>query len=142
MTRAMALEHDIVRFREVMERIGILPEGAGFDDELLADYFSHFYEFVLRDEVREMTPEYASESVRRFFDLSGPHTEIMKQANLPASMVIIQRINLGLFALFGDLRARGNWRAIAEELWPFVDVPPATPMGERIAEWDRSPAPR
>ena len=71
----------------------------------------------------------------------------MKAANLPPSMVIIQRINLGLYALFGDLRARNNWRRIAEELWPFVDAPPSTPMGERIAEWERargeglSPAP-
>jgi hypothetical protein len=48
---------------------------------------------------------------------------------------VIQRINLGLFALFGDLGARGNWRRIAEELWPFVDGPPSTPMGEAIAEW-------
>ncbi len=136
MTEAMAVEHDIVRFRTVLESIGILPSDAGFDDEALRDYFGHFYEFVLRDEVREMTPEYSSESVRRFFDISGPHAEIMKQANLPPSMVIIQRINLGLFALFGDLRARNNWRAIAEELWPFVQAPPATPMGERVAAWD------
>ena len=60
----------------------------------------------------------------------------MKQANLPPSMVIVQRINLGLYALFGDLRARNNWRRLAEELWPFVDGPPATPMGERVAEWE------
>ena len=74
--------------------------------------------------------------MRRFFDLSGPHADIMKAANLPPSMVIIQRINLGLFALFGDLRARGNWRRIAEELWPFAHGSPSTPMGERIALWE------
>jgi hypothetical protein len=62
----------------------------------------------------------------------------MKAANLPPSMVIVQRINLGLYALFGDLRARNNWRRIAEELWPFVGAEPATPMGERIAEWEDS----
>ncbi len=83
----------------------------------------------------EITPEYSSESVRRFFDLSGPHNEIMRASNLPPSMVIVQRINLGLYALFGDLGARNNWRRIAEELWPFVDAAPSTPMGERIALW-------
>ena len=90
------------------------------------------------DEVVEVTPEYSSASVRRFFDLSGPYADIMKQANLPASMVIIQRINLGLYALFGDLRARANWRRISEELWPFVAGPPSTPMGEEIARWAAS----
>jgi hypothetical protein len=89
----------------------------------------------MEDRVLEITPEWSSQSVRAFFDLSGPHAEIMKAANLPPSMVVIQRINLGLFALFGDLGARGNWRRIAEELWPFVDGPPSTPMGEAIAEW-------
>ena len=87
---------------------------------MLEDYFGHFYEFVMDDEVQELTPEYASETVRRFFDLTGPHAATMKAANLPPSMVIIQRINLGLYALFGELHASANWRRIAEELWPFA----------------------
>ena len=56
-------------------------------------------------------------------------------------MVIIQRINLGLYALFGELHATANWRRIAEELWPLVDGPPSTPMGEAIAAWESSPRP-
>lgn len=136
MIRAIVLERDITAFRAVVERIGILRPGLEVPDEELEDYFAHFYEFVMEDRETEITPEYSSESVRRFFDLTGPHAHIMKAANLPPSMVIIQRINLGLYALFGDLRARNNWRRIAEELWPFVDRAPSTPMGERIAEWE------
>ena len=45
------------------------------------------------------------------------------------------RINLGLAALMGELGATRNWRKIAEELWPFVDGPPATPMGELEHRW-------
>jgi predicted unusual protein kinase regulating ubiquinone biosynthesis (AarF/ABC1/UbiB family) len=136
MIRAIVLDHDIPAFRRVVERIGILTPGLEVDDEQLADYFTHFYEFVMDDEVAEITPEYSSESVRRFFELTGPHADIMKAANLPPSLVVIQRINLGLYALFGDLRARNNWRRIAEELWPFVEAEPSTPMGRRIAEWE------
>ncbi len=135
MIRAMVLDRDIVGFRRVVEDVGILSPGLDVPVSDLADYFGHFYEFVMEDRVLEITPEWSSQSVRAFFDLSGPHAEIMKAANLPPSMVVIQRINLGLFALFGDLGARGNWRRIAEELWPFVDGPPSTPMGEAIAEW-------
>jgi predicted unusual protein kinase regulating ubiquinone biosynthesis (AarF/ABC1/UbiB family) len=135
MIRAMVLERDIRAFHRIVERIGILPPGVDVSDEDLAEYFGHFYEFVMEDREMEITPEWSSRSVRQFFDLSGPHAEIMKAANLPPSMVIIQRINLGLFALFGDLGARNNWRRIAEELWPFVAGPPSTPMGERIAAW-------
>jgi hypothetical protein len=88
--------------------------------------------------VATMTQQYASESIRRIFDATGPYGEIMKAANVPPSFVIIQRINLGLAALMGDLGATANWRRIAEELWPFVDGPPSTPMGEREDEWLRA----
>ncbi len=132
---AMVIDKDYARYRSLVEKIGVLGSGVKVDDEAIKDYFGHFYEFVHEDKEMEMTPEYASESVRRFFDLSSPHAEIMKSANLPAFMVIIQRINLGLFALFGDLHARGNWRRIAEELWPFTNGAPSTPMGEEIAKW-------
>jgi len=140
MITAIVLERDVPAFRKIVERIGVLDPSVEVGDDDLLDYFGHFYEFVMDDEVREITPEYSSESVRRFFDLTGPHAEIMKAANLPPFMVIVQRINLGLFALFGDLRARGNWRRIAEELWPFVGGPPSTPMGEHIAEWEAARA--
>ena len=83
----------------------------------------------------KFTPEYASETMRRIFDQSGPYGEIQKAANLPPSFVIIQRINLGLYAILGELCATGDWRAIAEELWPFVDAPPATELGEAEAAW-------
>ena len=54
----------------------------------------------------------------------------------------IQRINLGLYALLGELGATGNYRKIAEELWPFVQGPPSTPMAELEQSWlaDHRPA--
>jgi hypothetical protein len=131
------INRDVSEFRRVVERIGLLPSGAPFSDEVLADYFSHFYEFVLNDGVRSITADYASETVRRFFDTSGPYGQIMKAANLPPSMVIIQRINLGLYAIFGEMEATANWRRLADEIWPFVGAPPATPMGREIDSWRR-----
>jgi hypothetical protein len=135
MVEAMVIDHDIARYRAVLERIGMLKAGAPFSDEEVEAYFAHFYEFVLRDEVTTITPEYASETVRRFFDANGPHGQIMKAANVPPSFVIMQRINLGLYAIFGQLRATANWRRISEEIWPFVAGPPATDLGRRAAAW-------
>jgi hypothetical protein len=109
-----------------------------FSDAEVVDYFGHFYEFVLEDGVCTITPDYASETVRRFFDTTGPYGAIMKASNVPASMLIIQRINLGLYAIFGEMGATANWRRIAEELWPFVDGPPSTPLGEAGARWEQA----
>ena len=142
MIEAMVIERDPQRFRRVVEAIGLLRPAMPFTDEQVVDYFGHFYEFVMRDETYTITPEFSSETVRRFFDTTGPYTDIQKAANVPPSMVIIQRINLGLYALFGGLRATGNWRRLAEELWPFVDGPPSTPMGREVEAWRRARHPQ
>ena len=54
----------------------------------------------------------------------------MRHANVPPAFVVVQRINLGLFAVLAALGATANWRRLAEEMWPWVDGPPSTPLGE------------
>jgi predicted unusual protein kinase regulating ubiquinone biosynthesis (AarF/ABC1/UbiB family) len=137
MIRHMVIEHDPAAFRASVERIGLLPPGLPVTDDEVADYLGHFYDFVRVDGTYTITPEYAAETVRRFFDTSGPYATMQRAANVPQSFVIIQRINLGLYAIFGELHATGNWRRIAEELWPFVDGPPSTPMARSIEQWRR-----
>jgi predicted unusual protein kinase regulating ubiquinone biosynthesis (AarF/ABC1/UbiB family) len=135
MIEAMVLDRDPARFRQVVEGNGLLAPGQPFTDDEVEDYFRHFYEFILDDDVTTIEPEYASETIRRMFDASGPYGPIMKAANVPPSFVIIQRINLGLYAILAELRATANFRRIAEELWPFVDGPPSTPLGVEEAAW-------
>ena len=135
MIRALVLERDTGRYRRIIESIGLLKPGTPVSDDQVYEYFSHFYEFVLHDEEVTITPEWSTEAVSRFFDPTGPHGPIIKAANLPPSFVIIQRINLGLMAILGDLRATANFRRIADELWPWVDGPPSTEMGKAEADW-------
>ena len=135
MVQSFVLERDVAAFRETLDDIGLLPASASFPDAAVVDYFGHFYEWVLEDTEKTMTPEYGSESVRRFFDASGPHGEIMKAANVPPFFVIVQRINLGLYALMGDMHATRNWRRISEEIWPFTDGEPSTPTGVAEQAW-------
>lgn len=135
MIRAMVIDQDVAEFRRIVEKVGLLAPNPEFTDEAIGDYFGHFYEFVREDAPLTMTEEYASETVRRFFDTSGEHGEIMRAANVPKSMVIIQRINLGLYAILGQLQATANWRRLAEEIWPWTDGTPSTPMGEAEAAW-------
>ncbi len=59
--------------------------------------------------------DYASSVVLRFFDVRSP---VAQYISIPQSYVIFQRINLGLFAVLGDLTATANWRAISDEIWP------------------------
>ena len=95
-------------------------------------YFSHFYAFVTQPGSTPMTAEYASATVRQTFNASSPVT---RHTTVPASFVLIQRINLGLYALLGQLGARADWRRLAEDVWPWVDVEPSTELGRREAAW-------
>ncbi len=138
MLTAMVIDRDIPRFRAELVAAGLLPADALFSDEAVEAYFTHFYEFVLADEPRTFTPEYAVAGVKAIFEASGEHGNLKKALNVPPALVILQRINLGLISLFAQLGATANWRSIAEELWPFTDRAPSTPMGQDAQEWRQS----
>ncbi len=98
----------------------------------VGEYFSYFYAPVREDGEMTWSTDYSSSMVRHVFDRSSP---IAQYATVPRAFVFIQRINLGLYALLGQLRASGNYRKISEELWPMVGGPPSTPAGEAEAVW-------
>ena len=138
MVEAAAVEHDAAKFRGILESAGMLRPDAPVSTEDVGDYFSHFYNAVRDDAEMTWTSEYASSIVRHTFDRSSP---ISQYATVPRAFVFIQRINLGLYALLGQLEARGNYRRIAEELWPFTRAEPSTPLGRAEAEWLAGRAP-
>jgi predicted unusual protein kinase regulating ubiquinone biosynthesis (AarF/ABC1/UbiB family) len=132
MARNLCVEQDPEAFRRSMEQAGFLVPGAPLSTETIVDHMAVFYDTIRRPGRLTITGDYASAVVRRFFDVRSPVAEYV---SVPRSYVILQRINLGLFALLGELTATADWRAIAEEIWPFVQGPPSTPMGEAEAAW-------
>ena len=136
--RYLVFEKDHEAFRAALERAGFLKAGAPVSTEMVVDRFGQFYGTALQDEPMTITPAYASAIVRRFFDARSP---LAPYSNVPREYVIMQRINLGLYAVLGSLNATANWRRIAEEIWPFRNGPPSTPIGEAEAAWERSKSP-
>jgi predicted unusual protein kinase regulating ubiquinone biosynthesis (AarF/ABC1/UbiB family) len=132
MVKAAAVDHDAAEFRSIVEGAGMLKPGAPVDTDAVGEYFQQFYEPVRVDREMTWSGEYASRIVRHTFDRTSP---ISQYATVPKAFVFIQRINLGLYALLGELGSTGNYRRIAEELWPFVDGPPSSPIGEAEAAW-------
>jgi predicted unusual protein kinase regulating ubiquinone biosynthesis (AarF/ABC1/UbiB family) len=132
---SIVLQPDPAAFRRAVERAGFLKPGAPVTDAEVVDYFGHFYEYLQTDARTTLDHEMASENVRRVFDATGPYRDVMKHANVPREFVIVQRINLGLFAVMAALNATANWRRLAEEMWPWVEGPPSTPLGELEHAW-------
>jgi len=133
--RFLVFEKDYEAFRAALERAGFLKPGAPVATETVVDRFGQFYGTVLQDAPMTITPAYASAIVRRFFDARGP---LAPYSDVPRAYVIMQRINLGLYAVLGSLNATANWRRIAEEIWPFRNGPPSTPIGQAEADWLRT----
>ncbi|HEY3723663.1 MAG TPA: AarF/ABC1/UbiB kinase family protein [Acidimicrobiia bacterium] len=132
---SIVLRPDPAAFRRAVETAGFLKPGAPVTDAEVVDYFGHFYEYLQEDRASTLDHEFASENVRRVFDATGPYREIMRYANVPRAFVVVQRINLGLFAVLASLGATANWRRLAEELWPWVQGPASTPLGELEQAW-------
>jgi predicted unusual protein kinase regulating ubiquinone biosynthesis (AarF/ABC1/UbiB family) len=131
--RFLVFDRDYEAFRAALERAGFLIAGAPVPTSVVVDRFGQFYETVLEDAPMTMTPEFSSAIVRRFFDARSP---LAAYSDVPRAYVVMQRINLGLYAVLGSLNAHANWRRIAEEIWPFKQGPPATPIGEAERRWE------
>ncbi len=132
MARHLCVRRDPEAFRASMEVAGFLRPNAPLSTETIVDHMALFYDTIRERGPLTITGDYASRVVRRFFDVRSP---VAGYASIPRSYVILQRINLGLFALLGQLNATADWRAIAEEIWPFVQAPPSTPIGEAEVAW-------
>jgi predicted unusual protein kinase regulating ubiquinone biosynthesis (AarF/ABC1/UbiB family) len=132
MVKHLCVDDDPEGFRRAMEDAGFLMAGAPLPTDMIVEHMALFYDTVRERGPRTMTSAYATAVTRRFFDFRSP---LAAYVEIPRSYVILQRINLGLFALLGELSATADWRCIAEEIWPFVQGPPCTPLGAAEARW-------
>ena len=132
MVKHLCVDNDPEGFRRAMVQAGFLIPDAPVATPLVVEHMAVFYDTVRKRGPRTMTGGYASAVTRKFFDFRSP---LAPYARIPRSYVILQRINLGLFAVLGELSATADWRGIAEEIWPFFQGPPCTPLGEAEAAW-------
>jgi predicted unusual protein kinase regulating ubiquinone biosynthesis (AarF/ABC1/UbiB family) len=135
MIRFQVSEPDPVRYRQAIEDAGLLLRNAPYSNDELMEYFGWFYHPVQYDKAFTYTLDYAREALKRTFDPTGEHTKMMKSFNLPPSFVVLNRIQWGLNAVLAQLNATANWRAISDELWPWVDAPPSTELGDLERQW-------
>jgi predicted unusual protein kinase regulating ubiquinone biosynthesis (AarF/ABC1/UbiB family) len=135
MIQALCIEQDTEKFRRAMEDAGFLTPSAPIPTDQVVEHMSLFYDTVAVRGRKTMTSEYASAVARRYVDFKSP---LAAYAKIPRSYVVLQRINLGLFAILGRMSATADWRAISEEIWPFTLAPPSTALGEAEVDWRAS----
>jgi predicted unusual protein kinase regulating ubiquinone biosynthesis (AarF/ABC1/UbiB family) len=127
--------HDGHAIRLAQEKAGWLVKGAPISDEQALAYDDLFWTPYAKDEPFTFTTEFATEFARRYLFDKENFGDVLQWTNVPPPFVILQRINLGLVAILGRLKATANWRRVLEEIFPFTEDTPRTPMGEREADW-------
>ncbi len=120
------------RFRDTIENNGLLRPNAPVSDAEVYDYFAPYYRIVKEAIPMTITEEYSNSLLSHSFDRKS---SLSKYVNVPKSFVVVQRINLGLYAILAQMKATSNWRKVAEEIWPFVLGEPSTPIGEEEQRW-------
>src|SRR4029079_19349640 len=88
--------------------------------------------FVTEDRDLEITPRRVMKIIEATNDPRSEDFNLMRRESLPAEELMGRRMEIGVVAVLGQLRAKRNWHRIMCE-WVYAD-PPATELGEQ--EWE------
>jgi predicted unusual protein kinase regulating ubiquinone biosynthesis (AarF/ABC1/UbiB family) len=118
--------------------LGFFAATDGLTPQEVLGWYSGPFEMLLRPQPFRITPETAARIIDNEASPTGPSGRVVRSLRLPGDYVFMSRIDLGLLAVFAELRATANWRGIQAEL--DEGAPPATPMGEaEAAFWASRP---
>jgi hypothetical protein len=123
------LDRDPERLREKLHDLGFLRNPKRVDAEGLMAHVDAVGGWYLEDGEREITPEYTMGVITAISDPRSDFYALMRRENVPANELMGRRMEIGVLAVLGQLRAKRNWHRIAREWW-FGD-PPATELGRQ-----------
>jgi predicted unusual protein kinase regulating ubiquinone biosynthesis (AarF/ABC1/UbiB family) len=120
-------------FREALHDLGFVKNPSKLDAERLLDHMRAVGGwFVMEDRELEITPKRVMKIIESTNDPRSEYFDLMRRESIPADELMGRRMEIGVVAVLGQLRAKRNWHRIARE-WIYAD-PPATDLGEQ--EWE------
>jgi ABC1 atypical kinase-like domain len=129
------VDHDPERLRQKLHELGFLRDPTRIDAERLMEHVDAVGGWYMEDGEREVTPEYVMGVISAMSDPRSDFYALMRRENVPANELMGRRMEIGVLAVLGQLRARRNWHRIAREWW-FGDEP-STELGRlERAFWD------
>jgi hypothetical protein len=128
-----ASRNDPEAFRQALHDLGFIKKPSKLDAERLLDHMRDVGGwFVMEDRELEITPRIVMKIIESTNDPRSEYFDLMRRESLPADELMGRRMEIGVVAVLGQLRAKRNWHRIARE-WVYAD-PPATELGQE--EWD------
>jgi predicted unusual protein kinase regulating ubiquinone biosynthesis (AarF/ABC1/UbiB family) len=132
-----ALRRDAQGVADAMVAANFLPADHGLDPQRVFDYVSAPYEPYMVETFTYTRPWLAN-MLGKMMDMSGGNLDVVRQFNMPASYVILDRVVWGMSALLARLGATGPFGGILDEYRK--DAPPVTDLGRQEAAWRSSRA--
>ena len=127
LARAVVAE-DAQEVHAILSRLGYLPNPDDFVPEALLEWLLAAGEWYLQPGYRRLTPQYVSELLDSTSSPRAPWFQQLRQLTIPPQALLVRRMEGLIFSTLGELRAGGDWHALALEF--FADAPPSTPLGE------------
>ena len=127
-----AARRDPGALRAALHDLGFVKNPSKLDCERLLEHVLVVGGWYLEDREVEISPQRVMKVIESTSDPRSEYFDLMRRESVPAEELMGRRMETGVLAVLGQLRARRNWHRIMRE-WVYAD-PPATELGEQA--WD------
>jgi predicted unusual protein kinase regulating ubiquinone biosynthesis (AarF/ABC1/UbiB family) len=126
-----AWRDDPEAFRTALHDLGFVKNPSKLDAERLLEHMRAVGGWYVEDREIEISAKRVMKIIESTNDPRSEYYDLMRREAMPADELMGRRMEIGVVAVLGQLRAKRNWHRIMRE-WIYADAP-ATPLGEE--EW-------
>jgi predicted unusual protein kinase regulating ubiquinone biosynthesis (AarF/ABC1/UbiB family) len=127
-----ASREDPEAFRQALHDLGFVKKPSKLDAERLLEHMGAVGGWYIEDREIEITPKRVMKIIESTNDPRSEYFDLMRRESIPAEELMGRRMEIGVVAVLGQLRAKRNWHRIFRE-WVYADAP-ATELGQQ--EWE------
>jgi predicted unusual protein kinase regulating ubiquinone biosynthesis (AarF/ABC1/UbiB family) len=118
--------------REALHELGFVTNPSKLDAERLMEHVKAVGGWYMEDREIEISARRVMKIIESTHDPRSEYFDLMRRESLPAEELMGRRMEIGVVAVLGQLRAKRNWYRIMRE-WVYGDEP-ETELGR--AEWE------
>jgi predicted unusual protein kinase regulating ubiquinone biosynthesis (AarF/ABC1/UbiB family) len=135
--RAMraAIDGDKEGFIDAVVELGYVHRREHLDADWLLEQVKLAGDWFMSDREVRIDPDYVGRILSQVMDpkFISHGIRVARDLQVPPEEIWFRRVEIGVFAVLGQLRASGNWHRMARETW--YGDPPATELGEAAREY-------
>src|SRR6202012_5189366 len=119
-------------FRAALHDLGFVKNPSKLDAERLLEHMHAIGGWYVEDREVEIDAKIVMKIIEVTNDPRSEYFDLMRRESIPADDLMGRRMEIGVVAVLGQLRAKHNWHRILRE-WVYADAP-ATELGRE--EWE------